>query len=51
MHRESGPQTALSSPTSAPPRDADAIDEQTAIKVVDGCLEVASDGQWTKPGS
>src|SRR6476660_10297601 len=28
-----------------------AIDDQTAIKVVDGCLEVVSEGQWTKFGS
>ena len=27
-----------------------AIDEQTAIKVVDGSLEVVSEGQWTKFG-
>jgi dipeptidase E len=25
-----------------------AIDEQTAIKVVDGSVEVISEGQWTK---
>jgi dipeptidase E len=25
-----------------------AIDEQTAIKVVDGSVEVVSEGQWTK---
>jgi dipeptidase E len=28
-----------------------AIDEQTAIKVVDGSVEVVSEGQWTKFGS
>jgi dipeptidase E len=28
-----------------------AIDEQTAIKVVDGCIEVVSEGQWTQFGS
>ena len=28
-----------------------AIDEQTAIKVVDGSAEVVSEGQWTKFGS
>jgi len=28
-----------------------AIDEQTANKVVDGCVEVVSEGQWTKFGS
>jgi dipeptidase E len=28
-----------------------AIDEQTAIKVVDGSVEVISEGQWTKFGS
>ncbi|TWP38979.1 Type 1 glutamine amidotransferase-like domain-containing protein [Leekyejoonella antrihumi] len=28
-----------------------AIDEQTAIVVVDGCVEVVSEGQWTKFGS
>jgi dipeptidase E len=28
-----------------------AIDEQTAIRVVDGCVEVVSEGQWTKFGS
>jgi len=28
-----------------------AIDEQTAIKVIDGCVEVVSEGQWTKFGS
>jgi len=28
-----------------------AIDEQTAIKVVDGSVEVVSEGQWTKLGS
>jgi dipeptidase E len=28
-----------------------AIDEQTAIKVVDGTVEVVSEGQWTKFGS
>ena len=28
-----------------------AIDEQTAIKVVDGAAEVISEGQWTKFGS
>jgi dipeptidase E len=27
-----------------------AIDEQTAIKVVDGSVEVISEGQWTKFG-
>jgi dipeptidase E len=27
-----------------------AIDEQTAIKVVDGCVEVVSEGHWTKFG-
>lgn len=27
-----------------------AIDEQTAIKVVDGSVEVVSEGQWTKLG-
>jgi hypothetical protein len=27
-----------------------AIDEQTAIKVVDGSVEVVSEGQWTKFG-
>jgi dipeptidase E len=27
-----------------------AIDEQTAIKVLDGSVEVVSDGQWTKFG-
>ena len=27
-----------------------AIDEQTAIKVVDGTVEVVSEGQWTKFG-
>jgi dipeptidase E len=27
-----------------------AIDEQTAIAVVDGCVEVISEGQWTKFG-
>jgi dipeptidase E len=25
-----------------------AIDEQTAIKVVDGAVEVVSEGRWTK---
>jgi hypothetical protein len=25
-----------------------AIDEQTAVKVVDGSVEVVSEGQWTK---
>jgi hypothetical protein len=28
-----------------------AIDEQTAIKVVDGSVEVVSEGQWAKFGS
>ena len=28
-----------------------AIDEQTAIQVVDGSVEVVSEGQWTKFGS
>ena len=28
-----------------------AIDEQTAIKVVDGSVEVVSEGQWKKFGS
>lgn len=28
-----------------------AIDEQTAITVVDGCVEVVSEGQWTTFGS
>jgi dipeptidase E len=28
-----------------------AIDEQTAIKVVDGCPEVVSEGRWTKFGA
>jgi dipeptidase E len=28
-----------------------AIDEQTAIKVVDGAVEVISEGQWTEFGS
>jgi dipeptidase E len=28
-----------------------AIDEQTAIKVVDGSVEVVSEGRWTKFGS
>lgn len=28
-----------------------AIDEQTAIKVVDGSVEVVSEGEWTKFGS
>ncbi len=28
-----------------------AIDEQTAITVVDGAVEVVSEGQWTKLGS
>ena len=28
-----------------------AIDEQTAITVVDGTVEVVSEGQWTKFGS
>ena len=28
-----------------------AIDEQTAIKVVDGSVDVVSEGQWTKFGS
>jgi hypothetical protein len=28
-----------------------AIDEQTAIKVVDGSVEVISEGEWTKLGS
>ena len=27
-----------------------AIDEQTAITVVDGAVEVVSEGQWTKFG-
>ncbi|TCO43969.1 hypothetical protein EV646_111161 [Kribbella antiqua] len=27
---------------------SDAIDEQTAIKVADGSVEVVSEGQWTK---
>jgi dipeptidase E len=27
-----------------------AIDEQTAIKVVDGSVDVVSEGQWTKFG-
>jgi dipeptidase E len=27
-----------------------AIDEQTALKVVDGSVEVVSEGQWTKFG-
>ena len=27
-----------------------AIDEQTAIKVIDGAVEVVSEGQWTKLG-
>jgi len=27
-----------------------AIDEQTAIKIVDGSVEVVSEGQWTKFG-
>ena len=27
-----------------------AIDEQTAIKVVNGSIEVVSEGQWTKFG-
>ena len=28
-----------------------AIDEETAIKVVDGSVEVVSEGQWTKFGT
>ena len=28
-----------------------AIDEQTAIRVTDGSVEVVSEGQWTKFGS
>jgi dipeptidase E len=28
-----------------------AIDEQTAIEVVDGSVEVVSEGQWTRFGS
>ena len=28
-----------------------AIDDQTAIKVVDGAVEVVSEGQWTQFGS
>jgi dipeptidase E len=28
-----------------------AIDEQTAITVVDGCVEVVSEGQWTTFGA
>jgi hypothetical protein len=31
--------------------DPYAIDEQTAIKVVDGSVQVVSEGQWTKFGS